>query len=344
MSDQSYSGVGYRVREACPRASALAMNKKGEIMPPEAILVPLDGSVVAEYGLHAASKVAVETGAALSLLYAIPFTATAGADERDAQRKAMREARNYLDYTQSTLEQRRIATTARVLPGDPAAAILFAAEEPGISLISMATRGRGGMRRTIRGSVAESVLQGSVCPLLLSQAGRWSNPLTPRPFARILLALDGTSFAEAAVTFVATSGIGRVGEIILVQVVQPEVLAETPLSTPRPELDQAQQLADRHTEWYQHAAEKYLRDIAAGRLADRHFETSVQVGEPAHGILEVAQEKAVDLIVVATHARHGIDRALHGSVVHHLLNQIDAPVILLHGLSEGKETDHRGAV
>jgi nucleotide-binding universal stress UspA family protein len=84
----------------------------------------------------------------------------------------------------------------------------------------MATHGRSGLGRWVYGSVAESVLHGTTVPVLLARAGAE----IPRAEAvrRVLVPLDGSSFAEAALPPAATFASSSVDtELHLLQAVQP---------------------------------------------------------------------------------------------------------------------------
>ena len=300
----------------------------------QTILVPLDGSTLAEYGLQSACRIAVETAAPLLLLYAVPFTGTASAEDRSKQRAGLQEARGYLHYTQQSVKQRGLTARVEILPGDPAAAILFAADREDVGLISMATHGRSGLGRAFLGSVAETIVAGATQPIVLTRSVRWSNPLKPQPFKRILVALDGTTFAETAVGYLVRSGLGRTGEVLLLRAIAPEQ-APTPGSMlPPEEIARALRLAQEHTEWRRNEAEEYLRAMCVERLGDRNWKVAVPLDDPASGILAATGENGADLIMLATHARHGLDRLVHGSVAHAVLMRAETPVLLLHGAAQ----------
>lgn len=137
------------------------------------ILVPLDGSVLAEAALTTACDFAARDGAAISLLRAADATSVLGADVVEAQVTAVREAEEYLASVLQRLEDRgvwRIET--HVWYGPAAAAIVEAASAQKADLIVMCTHGRSGLGRLVLGSVAESVLRGTTIPILVIRADR----------------------------------------------------------------------------------------------------------------------------------------------------------------------------
>lgn len=132
------------------------------------ILVPLDGSMLAEAAMWKALDYAVKDDATLSLIRAAEAYTLPGADAVEAQVRAVREAEEYLAAARRRLEQRgfwRVET--HVWYGPPAAAIVEAAAVQKVDLIVMSTHGRSGLGRLILGSVAETVLRGTTTAILL---------------------------------------------------------------------------------------------------------------------------------------------------------------------------------
>ncbi len=135
------------------------------------ILVPLDGSVLAEAAMWTALDLAEKNGATLSLLRAAGAHALPGADTVEAQVMAVREAEEYLAAVVRRLKDRgfgRVETHVWYSPA--AAAIVEAANVQKADLIVMSTHGRTGLGRLILGSVAESVLRGTTTPILVVRA------------------------------------------------------------------------------------------------------------------------------------------------------------------------------
>ena len=295
------------------------------------ILVPLDGSPVAEQGLVAACRIARETGAALLLVRSVVYFAVEEAT-REEERRDVREAREYLDTVQRDLERQGFAVTAEVLPVEPVRAILFAAEAHAVDLISICTHGRSGFEHALLGSVAEAVLQRSVAPILLTRADGHAAPPTAAPYGRILVPLDGTAFAETALSYLRDQGIGRAASLLLLRVVPPESEPSTYTSLPSIYgVPEAFELVGRQAQAHQLEGEAYLRALGTARLADGTWHPRVVIGEAGEAILAVAGRERAELIALATHGRHGWDRLLHGSVTRHLLHRSTTPMLILRG-------------
>ena len=133
------------------------------------ILVPLDGSRVAEAALPKAVELIRDNSCAtLILLRAAKATACPGVDPIDAQVTAVHEAKAYLETVAARLRENGVfKVKTSIWYGAPAQSILDAARMTKPDLIMMGTHGRSGIGRLIVRSVAESVLRGTRTPLFL---------------------------------------------------------------------------------------------------------------------------------------------------------------------------------
>ena len=134
------------------------------------ILVPLDGSRLAELALAPALEMARDKGAKLVLLRAAEAHTTV-ADPTEAQVTVVREAEEYLADVANRLRETCAAVEATVWYGPPAEAIVEAARYRAADLIVMSSHGRSGLGRLVLGSVAETVLRSTPTPILLIRAG-----------------------------------------------------------------------------------------------------------------------------------------------------------------------------
>jgi nucleotide-binding universal stress UspA family protein len=136
------------------------------------ILIPLDGSKLAESVLGPAADLATATGARITLAHALSVPEGLGprilSPVREKVERDLGDAREYLEATaevlrQSGLEVATHAATGRV----PAVAIASFAKQLDANVIALATHGYGGLRRTLLGSVADKLLRVSEVPLLV---------------------------------------------------------------------------------------------------------------------------------------------------------------------------------
>ena len=132
------------------------------------ILVPLDGSALAEAALPRAIELAKESGAKVELLRAVEAHTVPGVDPTEAQIKVVQEGEAYLADVLARLKAEGLKDVeSSVWYGSAAYAIVEAARLHKADLIAMTTHGRSGLGRLILGSVAESVLRGTTVPILL---------------------------------------------------------------------------------------------------------------------------------------------------------------------------------
>ena len=137
-------------------------------MKANTILVPLDGSEMAEAAIAPALEMAAAGSSLVILMRAATARNLPGTDVIDAQIQAVREAEDYLAGVKEKLEK---AGARRIEPhvwyGPAAPAIVEAAKVQKADLIVMSTHGRSGLGRIMFGSVAESVLRGTRVPIFL---------------------------------------------------------------------------------------------------------------------------------------------------------------------------------
>lgn len=134
----------------------------------DTVLVPLDGSMLAESALPVAADLAKAAGARVILLRAAAAHTYPGHDPIEAQVTVVREAETYLaDVTARVRALGVEDVRCSAWYGEAATAIVEAAAFNHADLIVMTTHGRSGLGRLVMGSVAESVLRGTTTPILV---------------------------------------------------------------------------------------------------------------------------------------------------------------------------------
>jgi nucleotide-binding universal stress UspA family protein len=133
------------------------------------ILVPLDGSALAESAISTAVGLVKDNpGATLLLVRAAEASTLPGTDPVSGQVMVVREAEEYLEAVAKRLEAEGMkGVRTSVWYGPPAPAIVEAAHVSRVDLIVMSSHGRSGIGRLILGSIAEAVLRGTRTPILL---------------------------------------------------------------------------------------------------------------------------------------------------------------------------------
>ncbi|HEU4697853.1 MAG TPA: universal stress protein [Gemmatimonadales bacterium] len=298
------------------------------------ILLPLDGSALAERAIPLAAGLAAASGALLHVVVVHkwlaswspvnPFALTL--DEIDAQ--ARREKEAYLQRVADDIAQHYDLTVRPAMPeGFTVEQLAQYVRANGVDLVVMTTHGRGGFSRHWFGSVADRLLRTLTVPVLLCRAGPAGAPEPAVPFRRILVSLDGSTLAETALA--AAEPLARMagdGRLHLCMVVEPAHLFLPAVAVSGGLLEE---LGEAERREY---AAAYLQLLAL-RLARRSVtaETSVVAGDdPAAAILEMAERVGADLIALATRGRGGAARAVFGSVADKVMRTAQVPVLVTH--------------
>ena len=285
------------------------------------ILVPLDGSELAERALPIATALAKPSGARLMLVRAAWAHVLAGVDPTDAQVKAVREAEAYLQGVTGRAATQNVRAEARVPYDTAAEGILMEVDDSDADLVVMCTHGRSGLGRLIYGSVAEEVIRRSPVPVLLVRPTGADATLrrdgATQP--KLLVPLDGSARAEAILPAAIDLAEATRGELVLLHVEDPShpdpsSVLSVPESTGKEPVVRL--------ETYFAGVEERLR--RAG-LAAR---TEVRFGSPAGAILAAERSRGVRLVAMATHGRTDLLEPITGSVAREVVLEGTLPVLL----------------
>lgn len=281
------------------------------------ILVPLDGSPLAETILPVAEEWAREEGAEVVVLRSVQARTALNGDEREVRVRALEEGEAYLKGVAARMERRGLPQVRwGVSEEEPAAAIAHAARD-GVDLIAMATHGRGGLSRLLLGSVAEAVIRAAGVPVLLIRGQSAWKPWATR---KIVVPLDGSEASEEILPVVQRLAGPRALTVLLLKVIEPLAPTAAGGTVTWPDEVIALQRED---------AGRYLAKMMEPlRARGLRVECHVAVGRPAETIAAVAGREQADLIVMATHGRSGISRVLLGSVAGGVLRSASVPVLL----------------
>jgi nucleotide-binding universal stress UspA family protein len=286
------------------------------------ILVPLDGSGLAERALPLAWGIASRTSADLLLLSAVvpneQWAGLATTEPADATERQAAEA--YLESVAEPLRTHRLKVRTLAVNDRAAHAICAAADAGGCDLIVMATHGRSGLGSWFAGSVAERVRHTTDTPVLLVHARRETVPQATK-IGRILVPLDGSETAEEALGLAEELARGLEASLLLAQIV-PSPVALYPDEHSNQTLSSLPAIRE--------AAKDYLEGFASS-LRERGVEvkTSVAVGEPAAALLDIAGDMNADMIAMTTHGRSALRRFVMGSVADAVSRAVEMPCLIV---------------
>lgn len=286
------------------------------------ILVPLDGSDLAELALPYAEELANAFKSEVILLHV--------SEPSESRYRHMHEL--YVQEVANRMKERIKKVKPVVVSGKPADEIISYAEKNDVGLIIITSHGRSGIMSWATGSIASKLLQGAAVPLLLVRAGKTGRKAQrPVLLNRILLPLDGSEAGEAAVGYVGELMSRLETEVILFGVVSSgqhirSVGGLDYIHYPQEQL-----------EMFKKQAEEYL-DGVYRKLKRRKGTVKVTInvgaGDVGQEIIKFAEEKGVDLIAISSHGHSGIEKWVFGSIANKVVLNSQSPVLLVKALGE----------
>lgn len=290
------------------------------------LLVPLDGSRLAEAALPAASSLAGALGAKVTLLHVIERAAPS---EVHGERHLTKpdEAQRYLDEVAVRAFPQGVEVERHVHLNEVknvARSISQHVEELGPDLVVMCIHGRSGIRGFLFGRIAQQVVGLSTTPILLVPPAA-TNPDAPFSRKNLLVPLDSDPEHEAGLRIGADLAKASGAKLSLIMVVHElgtlsgkEAATATMLpATTHALLDIAEK----------NAAEYLQQQAMALKSKGINVSTFVRRGHPVAVVLETAEQIKTDLIVLSTHGRSGLDAFWAGSIASSMT--IRSPISLL---------------
>jgi nucleotide-binding universal stress UspA family protein len=301
------------------------------------ILVPLDGSPLAERALPIACDLVRRGKGALHLVRAHVPLAIAGAtaegvltqdmlDADDALRE--RALKTLCTKAKALADEWGIPVDARVEDGSPAAVISDAADAVKAGLIVMTTHGAGGFAPGWLGSIADGVIRHSHRPVLVlpSNDAHKGVPFVPR---RIMVALDGSERADAIIPPARDLALLFGAQLDFVRIVSPYIPGDVgdALTASRPDPMGLDEQAD---------AAKQSLDIVVKGMEEQGLIAHATVRMdpwPVKSILAHVQESDPDCVALSTQGR-GFSRLFVGSVADKLIRSGARPALVLRPLKD----------
>jgi nucleotide-binding universal stress UspA family protein len=300
------------------------------------IVIPLDGSELAEGVLPHVVEVIRDRGSHVCLLTVAQSTRVSTSvlpdllspfdSTQEERHRVDRELTTYLETIARRLEPTAAEVQVSVRFGRPADEILAFADEASADLIAMSTHGRSGISRWVLGSVADRVLHGAMCPVLIVRAKPQQTQTT---YQHILVPLDGSELAEQILSHVSELIRPNHTRVFLISVLANGFSDRTiTLLTSSPPGLQLSTTALPKAEVQLTA---YLRSVAAAlRERGAVVHTNVERGAPAEEILNYAAEVNADLIGMTAHGLSGVSRWVYGNVASKVLQGSHCSVLLVH--------------
>jgi nucleotide-binding universal stress UspA family protein len=296
------------------------------------MLIPLDGSNLAENVLPYARVLAQALGLPIDLLSVVESLdfarTTHGGHTRSVDslvEAAMRAGEEYLQDVVAPSFTGIGVDHCFVEQGNPGAIIIDRAARDKGTLIAMGTRGRSGIHRWLLGSVAEKVLRGTANPLLLVRGDEEGKSDGAATLKSIIVPLDGSKRAESALPQAIDIAKKLNLAIVLTRAYQIPVYAYGGAdATYLPDLDALLTDLKEETGAYLEAKVNELRGNGIEKVSSIPL-----LGSGADEIIDLARKTPDNFIAMCTRGRSGVERWVLGSVTEKVVRHSGDPVLVL---------------
>lgn len=260
------------------------------------ILAAFDGSKASESTLPYLEMLLSRNDANVTLVGVSP---SESADDR-------RVIGDYLTLLAERLRRKGASVEVEVPVGDPAEEILRLAETGRYNFLALTSRGKGGLKRFLFGSVAEEILRRVTIPAFVAHP--LAGGATPAPIRTILVPLDGSHRSASVLRAAADLALAHGAKLNLISIVLRTGKDELPVEV---------------------AAENLYRDQKHLKAKGLDVGLEVLFGDPAQEILTYARKHGADVIAMTTHGRTGLNRTVYGSITEKVLRKGDLPLLIL---------------
>lgn len=302
------------------------------------ILVPLDGSLLAECVLPHTSAIARSFDARVILLRVL--------DKNQAIEKTQlfdlinwqinkTGAKLYLDKTCTRLQKSGLHVEVTVLEGLVADLITEFAQTEGIKLIILSSHGRSGLSQWGISSVTQKIIFSAPTSVLIIRAHQpAASELEELRYAQIMVPLDGSQRAENVLPMVTLLARYHKARIYIVHVVKtPEMARQIPLVSE--DMDLSEKIVARNRE----EAIRYLDQVClrlplGGLDVQSHLLTSDNAAAALH---ELTKQENIDLVVLSAHGYSGNDQWPYGSMVNNFILYSKVPLLIVQDLPAKEE-------
>lgn len=299
------------------------------------ILVPLDGSELAECVLPHLVAIAPVTGARVTLIHVLERTparnGNASLIDPLGWHMQKQESQSYLDRIAGRLQTLDVQVEQVILEGNPAEALIEFTRNNAVDLLVLSTHGRTGLSEWNVSSVVQKILLRSYKSILLVRA--YTNPAPEVKYERLFLAIDGSMRAEYILPFAMNLAQSHQSNVILGTVIErPQPIQRFPLS--EQDMTWIQQFTERNQQDASHYLEQLTTQFALKGLS---AEAKIMISDNALGsVHDMIEDTGADLVMIAAHGYSGERRWPYGSIASGLIAYGRTPLMILQDLSESE--------
>jgi len=302
------------------------------------ILVPLDGSLLAECVLPHAIAIAQAFNARIILLRVLEKNRSNGSaqifDLLNWQIKKT-EAKLYLEKISARLAKSQLRIDATVLEGLMAESITEFAQSQGVNLIILSSHGRSGVSQWGISSVAQKIILGSPTSVLIVRAHQPAvSELKEQSYRQILVPLDGSQRAEYALPLITLLARFHKSRTHILHVVKTPEMARR-----MPPTQEDVDLSNRIVKLNREEAVQYLEQVKSRSHLDgidvqTHLITSDNAAVALH---ELVEQEHIDMVALNAHGYSGNNQWPYGSMVINLILYGTVPLLIVQDLPAKKE-------
>jgi nucleotide-binding universal stress UspA family protein len=231
---------------------------------------------------------------------------------------AQQSAQAAVDHAEQLAEEVGCRVRTSVRQGIPHTAIIDYATSHDIDLVTMGTHGRTGLQRFLLGSVAERVLREAPVPVFTTHV---DDKRALPSYDDVLVPTDGSEGATTALTHALDIASTTGGTLHVLSVVDSRALSGGFEAGPT--------LPSIETNLQTYSQDSVDAFVERATEADVDATGTVTVGLPADEICAYAEDNGVDLVVMGTHGRTGLERVVFGSVTERVVRTTDVPVLTI---------------
>ena len=281
-----------------PRALQNTSSEEAEF---KKLVVPLNGSALAEQSIAIARTFARAYDAQIKFI---------SVEDKESGEGGRNQLDEYLQMVTGLITDDELTADYSIKKGEAGEEITRFAGQNNADLIVMTTRGKFEVGAIMSKSVSQRVLSRTSTPTLLIRPTDADWRTRRSRFKRILVALDGSEAAETVLPYIRSFANRFDSKVLLLSV---------------PEGSESEDYRDK--------IQTYLDDIASVLIDEGYsIKTLVTGSGPARTILDISVEERVDLIMMASHGRGGVERLEQisiGSVAERIVNKTPCPLFIV---------------
>ncbi len=290
------------------------------------ILVPLDGSLLAECAMPHAVTLAEAEGAQMTLVHVMNGRGNGDMPCRDPLRWYLQrqEMEIYLKELCTRFASTSVQIDSSLLEGSVAPAITNFAAAVGADLLVMSSHGRSGLNAWNVSGIVDELIQTAKISFVLVPA-RYQYALQAQ-YRRILVPLDGSPRAECVLPLAIHLAVHCRGELVLAHVVaRPRYFSQRPIS----DVDKA--WVNAFIENNLREASHYLQQVAQGLPVPSSSRLSAS-DSPLNAIHDSVKTDAVDMVMLTAHGHTCSQYQPYGSLVTSLIYHVNVPLLVVQDL------------